>query len=60
MSDLTTTQEGKLFKTGKLTTIGGAALAIVAMQFVAFNALMDVVMSVVLFGTGYLAGRITK
>jgi len=57
MPDLSDRKDGQLVKTGKLTTIGGAAIAVIAMQFIAFGAMMDMMMSVVLFGTGYLAGR---
>ena len=47
--------KGKLVKTTKLTTVGGAALAVVAMQFIAFGAFMDIMSSAALFGMGYLA-----
>lgn len=60
MPDVSDRRESGLVKTGKLTTIGGAAIAIVFMQLVAFNAIMDALMSVVIFGAGYLAARMSK
>lgn len=60
MPNMTDPDKSALVKTGKLTTIGGAALAIVAVQFVAFGAFMDILSSVAIFGIGYLAGRITR
>jgi hypothetical protein len=60
MPDLSEKGKGQLVTTGKLTTIGGAALAIIFVQTVALNAAWDIVMSAVIFGTGYLAGRITR
>lgn len=55
MRDITNPEKNKLIQTGQLTTVGGAALAIIFMQIVAFNAFMDSIMSVALVGTGYLA-----
>lgn len=55
MRDVTPSDKNTLVKTGKLTTVGGAAVAILAMQFIAFGALMDIVSSAALFGMGYLA-----
>lgn len=60
MPDLTGPDKGALVKTGKLATIGGGALAIIAMQVIAFGAIWDIVSSVGLVGIGYLAGRITR
>lgn len=55
MRDLSNPDKSALVKTGKLTTVGGAALAVVAMQFIAFGAFMDIISSAALFSMGYLA-----
>lgn len=62
MRDLSTETDArsKLAKTGKLTTIGGAAAAVIIMQFVAFGIFMDLVTSVVLVGIGYGARMWTE
>jgi uncharacterized membrane protein len=55
MADLTGPDKGALVKTGKLTTVGGAAVAVIAMQFIAFGVFMDIMSSIALVGMGYLA-----
>jgi hypothetical protein len=60
MADLTNPDKGALVKTGKLATIGGGALAVIAVQFIAFGAFMDILSSMALVGIGYLAGRIVR
>lgn len=51
-------RELDLLKNGKMTAIGGGALTVIVMQFVAFGIIMDVISSAALVGIGYVAGRI--
>lgn len=60
MRDITPQGKSKLVETSKLTTVGGAAIAIIFMQMIAFNAAMDALMSAAIFGAGYLACWIRK
>jgi len=56
-NDLSNPDKNSLIKTGKLTAIGGGAIAVIVMQAVAFGLIMDIVTSFMLVGIGYLAGR---
>lgn len=56
-NDLADPDKNSLIKTGKLTAVGGGAIAVIVMQAVAFGLIMDVVTSFMLVGIGYLAGR---
>lgn len=53
--DVTNPDKNALVKTGKLTTVGGAVAAVIVMQVVAFGVFWDLVSSVLLVGTGYVA-----
>lgn len=52
--------KNSLVKTGKLTAIGGGAIAVIVMQVVAFGVFMDLITSVVLVGIGYGARMWTE
>lgn len=50
-------KQGSSLKVAKVTSAGTAAVVIVALQFVVMSAITDLLMSAVLFGVGYVAGR---
>lgn len=60
MRDISNPDKSALVQTGKLATIGGGAIAVIAMQLIAFGAFMDILSSVAIFGAGYLACWIRK
>lgn len=60
MRDVTEKGKGQLVATGKLTAVGGAALAVIVMQVVAFGVFMDLITSIVLVGVGYGARMWTE
>lgn len=59
-NDLSNPDKNSLIKTGKLTAIGGGAIAVIVMQAVAFGLIMDIVTSFMLVGIGYGARMWTE
>lgn len=53
-------KQGSALKVAKVTSVGTAAAVIVGLQFVVMSAVTDLLMSAVLFGVGYAAGRFGK
>lgn len=59
-NDLSNPDKKALVQTGKLTAIGGGAVAVIIMQVVAFGVFMDLITSIILVGIGYGARMWTE